>query len=295
MGRKGRKFEQLIEVLEKHALNKEGTITSPGYLNDKVTHQIREVDILIKSKIGNSGISIILECRDRKGRQDSTWIEQLNSKLKDLEADKIIAVSSSGFTKPALEKAKRYGIETRTFGEIDKTIVESWWQVNHIDFICKQFRIVHFYPCLEDKDFFKKHTVPANPDEKYVLDSIEKRSLTMTELFRENCDQFKYLWGSLVPNGKVSRDRINIDCNVPERELQFVFNGQRSKILNIVFVADIFIVGEKIPLSKVSSYTSADSTLSHVIEYDGFPIKNKNMFRIIRSEDGNATISISKE
>ena len=167
--------------------------------------------------------------------------------------------------------------------------------MNHIDFISKQFRIVCFYPCLEDEDFFKKHSVPGNPDEKYVLDSIGERLLTMTELFRENIDQFKYLWGSLVPNGKVSRDRINIDCNVPERELQFVFNGQRSKILNIVFVADIFIVGEKIPLSKVSSYTSADSTLSHVIEYDGFPIKDKNMFRIIRSEDGNATISVSKE
>ena len=85
--KKGRKFELLIQTLEKHALSKNGTIISPGHLNDKITNQLREVDILIESKIGNSNISIILECRDRKAIQDSTWIEQLYSKLKDLNAD----------------------------------------------------------------------------------------------------------------------------------------------------------------------------------------------------------------
>ncbi|GBF21898.1 MULTISPECIES: restriction endonuclease [Arenibacter] len=295
MTRKGRKFEILIETLEKHALNKEGTIISPGYLTDQVTRQLREVDVLIASRVGTSNISIILECRDRKAKQDTTWIEQLNSKLKDLKADKLIAVSSSGFSKPALEKAERYGIETRTFSEIDKTIIESWWQVNHVDFISKQFRIIHFHPHLEDQDFFKKFRVPANPEEKYILDKSENRLLSMTELFRENCNQIISLWGGLIPNGKASRDRINIDCNIPERVLQFIFNEKRSKILKIEIVADLFIVGEKIPLSKVSSYTSPDSTISHVIEYDGFPIKDKSMFRIIRSEDGTATVSLRSE
>jgi len=256
-----------------------------------VTQQLREVDILIESRVGTSNISIILECRDRKSKQDTTWIEQLNSKLKDLKADKIIAVSSSGFSKPALEKAKRYGIETRTFGEIDKTIIESWWQVNHIDFISKQFRIVHFYPHLEDKDFFKKFTVPANPEEKYILVISENRLLSITDLFRENCNQIKRLWGSLIPNGKMSRDQINFNCNIPERELQFVFNKERSKILRIEFVVDLFVVGEKIPMSKVSNYSTSDGTISHVIEYAGFPIKDRGMFRIIRSEDGNKLLN----
>lgn len=295
MARKGRKFELLIEELEKHALNKEEKIISPGHLTDQVTHQLREVDILIESTVGTSSISIILECRDRKAKQGTIWIEQLYSKLRDLKADKIIAVSSSGFSRPALEKANRYGIETRSFGEIDISIIESWWQVKHIDFISKQFRIIHFYPHLEDKGFLKKYAIPNNPEEKYVLDISEDRLLSITELFRENCNQINSLWGNLIPNGKVSRDRINIDCDIPERELLFVFNEKRSKILKIEFVADLFIVGKKIPLSKVSSYTSPDSIISHVIEYDGFPIKDKSMFRIIRSEDGTAIVSIRPE
>ncbi|MBW8244017.1 restriction endonuclease [Muricauda oceani] len=295
MARKGRKFEVLVESLEKHALNKEGVISSPGYLMDEVTNQMREVDVLIETKIGTSNISIVLECRDRKMKQDLTWIEQLNSKLKDINADKIIAVSSSGFSKSALEKAKRYGIETRSFDEIDKNIIESWWQVTHIDFISKQFRIVYFYPYLEDKDFFKKYRIPINSEEKYILDTSENRLVSASELFQENCNQIQSLWGSLIPNGKASRDRINIDCDNPERELQFVFNEHKSKILKIEYVADIFIVGKKIPLSKVSSYTSPDSTISHIIEYDGFPIKNKNLLRIIRSKDGNSIISFGQE
>lgn len=295
MIKKGRKFELLIETLEKYSLNDQGKIISPGFLIDKVTNQSREVDILIKSKIGTTDISIIIECRDRKSKQDVTWIEQIYTKLNDLNADKVIAVSSSGFTKPALAKAKRYGIETRTYSEIDRTIIESWWRVEHIDFISKQFNIVYFHPTLVDNDILKKLKIRKDSTSKILYDSFNNKNVSFTDLFQGVCGQIKNFWGNLVPNGSSERVRFNVDWDDEERKIYLLTEKNESKLISIEYVVDLFIVCKKIPVSKVSSYSNSENTISHVIEYEKFPLQKNSTLRILKSEDGTTNLSIRSE
>ncbi|HUI39919.1 MAG TPA: restriction endonuclease, partial [Methanothrix sp.] len=107
MVRKGRDLELLVAFLENHLGPLGIEIKSPDYIQDKDTSQLREVDISLRSKIGSSNILAIVECRDRKGDEDVTWIEQLSRKRESVGADKAVAVSSSGFSDPAIIKASK--------------------------------------------------------------------------------------------------------------------------------------------------------------------------------------------
>ena len=75
MVRKGRTLEILVAQLEDHLGPLGIQVESPDFIRDKDTSQLREVDISLRSKIGSSSILVILECRDRKGEEDVTWIE----------------------------------------------------------------------------------------------------------------------------------------------------------------------------------------------------------------------------
>ena len=81
---------------------------------DKETGEEREVDILLKSKFGDYSVLLSIEVIDRSRRAGSGWVEEMSGKHKALPTDKLVLVSRSGFTKPALKKAKARGIETLT-------------------------------------------------------------------------------------------------------------------------------------------------------------------------------------
>jgi hypothetical protein len=75
---------------------------------------VAEIDILLEGRFGSSRMAVAVECRDRAGRQGKEWIQQIIGKREDLRSVGIrhwIAVSGSGFTKPARELAQRAGIE----------------------------------------------------------------------------------------------------------------------------------------------------------------------------------------
>src|SRR5207245_1001712 len=59
-------------------------------------------------------LRIAVECRGRKDRDDIRWIDGLIGKYRDLDIHKVVAVSQSGFTLGAKEKAAANRIDTLT-------------------------------------------------------------------------------------------------------------------------------------------------------------------------------------
>lgn len=114
MTAKWRQFEKLITRIE-HAMAPSGAVvTSPDRIPDKVTGELREVDASIRYKIGTCPVLITIECRDRTSVEDVRWIEQIAEKQRSIGAAITVAVSSSGFTDPAIKKATALGIQVRT-------------------------------------------------------------------------------------------------------------------------------------------------------------------------------------
>lgn len=71
----------------------------------------RQIDILLRSKVANANLTIIVECRDYSKRLDITHLDSFRSKLIDVNASKGILVSRKGFSKKAISKANRVGIQ----------------------------------------------------------------------------------------------------------------------------------------------------------------------------------------
>lgn len=98
-----------LEILTKHVeaiLGGQGLdIQSPEYFKDKNGKIIGEIDLTIRGKLGTTSIFVGIECRKRKYKADIGWIEQLIGRRHVFKFDKIVAVSSSGFTGPAINLA----------------------------------------------------------------------------------------------------------------------------------------------------------------------------------------------
>jgi len=79
---------------------------------DSITGASREVDIVVEGSVTNHPIFLSIECRDHTRIADVTWIEFMAKKHEHLPTSKLVLWSKSGFTKPALLKAKALKIET---------------------------------------------------------------------------------------------------------------------------------------------------------------------------------------
>lgn len=71
----------------------------------------RQIDVLVLHDHANVRYLTIIECKDFRGKVNVTYVDAFASKLIDVKANKGILVSRKGFTKTAVQKAKRLGIE----------------------------------------------------------------------------------------------------------------------------------------------------------------------------------------
>ena len=134
MPRKGRTLEVMIKSLE-NLLSPQGiVVSSPEEFYDEEGKKIGEIDITLRGNFGSSKVFVGIECRDRSasGPQGRDWIREIKGKRDDLKVDKMIAVSTTGFTDPAITLADRWRIDLLTVEDIKKLDIPDWFQL--VDF-----------------------------------------------------------------------------------------------------------------------------------------------------------------
>ncbi|MCY2952236.1 MAG: restriction endonuclease [Planctomycetota bacterium] len=72
----------------------------------------RDLDVEVRGTIDGASCFVLIECKDWADPVGIAVVDALDSKRKDLNADRGVIYSNSGFTAPALRKARRVGIET---------------------------------------------------------------------------------------------------------------------------------------------------------------------------------------
>jgi Restriction endonuclease len=120
LARPGRSLETLTAALER-ALGKRSNVTveSPGFRTDRVTGERREHDVLVTASSGHHVSLIAIECRDRSRKVTVNEVEGFYTKCEDTGINQGVIVSSKGFTKTALVKAKHLGIRTLGLTEVE--------------------------------------------------------------------------------------------------------------------------------------------------------------------------------
>lgn len=88
----------------------------------------REVDVLLTLNAGIGVLRIAIECRERSRKDDVSWIDELIGKYRNLFIDKVIAVSNTGFTAAAIEKARLNNITLMAVVDASTT---NWQAVFH--------------------------------------------------------------------------------------------------------------------------------------------------------------------
>jgi hypothetical protein len=71
----------------------------------------RDRDVWVKGTIGGEPHRVLIECKDWKSRVGIGVVDALDSKRHDLDATIAAIYSNSGFTKPAINKARRVDIQ----------------------------------------------------------------------------------------------------------------------------------------------------------------------------------------
>ena len=122
-------FEKLVSRIHKLLSDEETEIN----WNEKIPDpdnpsQSRQIDILVKRE----GVITHIECRTHNKPQDVKWIEELIGRRLSLNADFIIAVSDSGYTKGAIAKAKKFEIILRNLRELDDEEILQWGRKSEI-------------------------------------------------------------------------------------------------------------------------------------------------------------------
>jgi hypothetical protein len=122
-------FEKLVSRIHKLLSDEETEIN----WNEKIPDpdnpsQSRQIDILVKRE----GVITHIECRTHNKPQDVKWIEELIGRRLSLNADFIIAVSDSGYTKGAIAKAKKFEIILRNLRELDDEEILQWGRKSKI-------------------------------------------------------------------------------------------------------------------------------------------------------------------
>jgi len=110
MPRRTNPFQSLIYLIQSQ-LAEDATVTESEMLVDKDTGDLVEVDIVVRSIIGEIPVVLGIECTAKTRPATIEWIREMIGKHEGLPIDKTILVSKSGYTKQALQKAKVNRVE----------------------------------------------------------------------------------------------------------------------------------------------------------------------------------------
>jgi hypothetical protein len=117
MPKRTNEFQNLVEYIYSRVTPIGGKVTECAELVEDGSSTKREIDILIEYKIAGIELKIAVECRDRSRDETVEWIDALVGKYSRLRVNKIVAVSSSGFSGEAERKAHAHNIDTITAEE----------------------------------------------------------------------------------------------------------------------------------------------------------------------------------
>ncbi len=128
MPRKGRFLELLVKQLQESLVSEGIEVRSPEEFY-KGGQKIGEIDVTLRGKFGTSTVFVGIECRDRPqdGPQGREWIREIIGEKEDFCIHKMIAVSSTGFTQPAIELAEKTDVQLLVLDEATQNDLQDWF------------------------------------------------------------------------------------------------------------------------------------------------------------------------
>ncbi|HEX7607771.1 MAG TPA: hypothetical protein VF370_00420 [Candidatus Cryosericum sp.] len=268
--RKGKDLEILVAQLESALAGENVVITSNEEIADVVTGEPREVDVAVRTGVGSSQLLIIVECRDRKGRQDVTWIEGLAAKRTSVGADKAVAVSRNGLSDPALLKAKALGIAVASIEDISLDDIKSWCK---LDGLTTQQYAVRFKEFYADLGLLAEQSGSLhNP---VIVRKVSGDRCSMADVWNSMLETLKAqgddLYDGLAPDGPHREAQVQVTYANPADCYQIEVGGQMVDVKQFRVDAEFWLQNVVVPPTRVFTYGQNGGPAVDVLEFDQVP------------------------
>jgi hypothetical protein len=264
MPRKGRDFEKLVARIETILSGTEFKIRSPDRILDIHTGKEREIDISLRMKAGTHEILIIFECRARKKKEDVRWIEELSSKKASVQAAKAVAVSSSGFSQEAQQKAKMLNIELRLIEKLNLEDIQAWCSASGMTFFKKYNQPISAILVTSNHTPFP---LPENSrTDASIFRNIFNTNFSLNDLVHNVLEQHPEVFSNLLDNKEPEYKWINILLDAPI----YLLNGDTSIDINEVRVhLKLWIETVYVDASEIIQYSGeGGKPLTQAITFD---------------------------
>jgi hypothetical protein len=220
--------------------------------------QVAEFDIAVSGRVGTSDVSVLIECRDRptEGAAPGAWIEQLVGRRLRFRFDKVMAVSSTGFSPGAVDAARDGNVELRHMGALTPDEVANWLP-GGVPLVVHNHELTAVRVLCEEGagDDGEPTSRRFRLDDQVLVD---RSTGTRTSI--------KEIWQRVVGDPAVWR-RIALDAAAVEQVLRaedylaerycLDIEGRLSPITSIEFVATLQAVVPKMRLVELSGYSPA--------------------------------------
>lgn len=127
-----RELEKLVANIQKQ-LAPNATVLHNQYLPGRKSKRSRQIDVLVRDKVGQYDIQIIIDCKDHKSPADVKSVEEFYGLLDDVGAQKGVLVCPAGFTGTAKTRAESFQIDL--YSPVD-TDPHKWTAKVQIPTIC---------------------------------------------------------------------------------------------------------------------------------------------------------------
>jgi len=271
MRRLGRDFEKLVAMLEQQLGPQGVIIKSPDYFIGRESQKRRESDISLRHKIGSSEVLLIVECRQRKDRQDVRWVDEVISKVRDIGADKALIVSSIGFSKGAKNRAKANNIEYRTLKEVKPEEFGSWLGVLEVEYRNPKVNFLTIvvelsYPIPSDFTYDQELLTRLNDIRTPVyFNQKDRKYFSFWDLWKTL--ETSSIYKSIQPGQKV-KHRIELRPDPAIHALRIEGKKGFADVDIFKVVAEFWIEEKTIPFNKYRQYEKEDGILCEVVEHE---------------------------
>lgn len=269
-----RKFEKLIARIEQAMAPTGAVVTSPDRIPDKVTGELREVDASIRYKVGTSPVLITIECRDRTAVEDVRWIEQLAEKQRGIGASISVAVSSSGFSEPAIKKAAAVGIQVRVLNDATPCEFVQWLSLDNCQIIVDEWALaelnLELFDAPDDAAF-----LPAFQDSFRLLGPRAPLFIRNVDGRRYHVENVLIEWrnrnGSFFPadlpcDGSKVRRYLHLPLGRGSLQVETTKGRFDIRVIHVGLL--LTRIKSPMPVARLCEYADANCTLVQTAQWD---------------------------
>lgn len=264
----GKALESLVAFVEKLSLPDGFEVeTNKRIRNDNATDEA-EFDIVISGKIGSAHLVWLIECRDRPSSKSApvSWIEQLVGRRDRFQINKVTAVSTQPFSKPAKTLAAEKKIDLRHVKSLSVDEFQGWLQMPSYLHMTRYRDLKHAGIIVPEElpeaiGFAAGKRLAESPEEPFLRSTADNRIATLNEAFAGIVDE-RNLFEGVDVNGVPKPIILNVQYINPNDRFVIDTDLGPAPVESIRFEAELFIKEIYVPLKSVFEYHDVDSDQS---------------------------------